>query len=407
MMIDCDVVSTGLVRLTNWWSMSDVWDCGMAFTLGPVFEEAYEIRAAMLAEKTLSLGQARSVAHAFCDRALLTQGMVEENMYFMGYGCQRNSAGIPNCSCVADACSSATAIADTLKTYPDSPKAAAYVDSLRRFADHVLEHHTDAAGVTSVGTLGHAVDPISQYWCACGLFAEVLLGLHDLTGERRYLEAAVAPLRFLAAFDYRATVDEAWRLCPSEVIFYAGEGIIAGLASGKAHQLLLSAPMSDSGAPSAGAQPAAGTQSFVAQNQVRAEGAAAPVLAAHDGSVYGALRSRWAEFVEWLYRNQEVTGIWQDKRDYRCYQLGLSWLLWSAEQALPADDRTEIMMDRQARCINGPQGKLYHGLFCRQFASALAHFSSAALALRCRERDPRRFEESLQRSLGSMDHAGW
>jgi hypothetical protein len=66
------------------------------------------------------------------------------------------------------------------------------------------------------------------------------------------------------------------------------------------------------------------------------------------------------------------------------------------------------MMDRQARCIVGPQGRLFHGLFSRPFASALAHLSTAALALRCHQEDPARFEEALEKAAARAERAdGW
>ena len=404
-MIDYENTAEALLRLTRWWSMNDVWHCGMAFTIGGVFQEAYEIRAAIIAGRVLRLGQARHVAHSFSDRALQTQGLAEENMYYMGYAANRNENGIPWCSCVADACSSAAAILDTVKAYPDSERVPDYIASVRRFADYVLDKYADENGVMGVGILDYRINPMKQYWCASALIVQVLIDLHDLTGETKYLDAAITQLEYLSVFDYRCTPDKDWDLSPAEVVVYAGEGVICGLKSADARKRLA-------------ARPAPSTM-MVASGSSNEEVTAAPnrIKAAEAGSTddcsngpktaLDSLELRWAEFSEWLYRNQEVGGIWQDSKHYRCYQLGLSRLLVESIDVTGRTPEVETMINRQMACMIGAEGITYHGLFCRPFSTALAHFSAARVAELCVQDDHDAFQTALAAATKRLPLAGW
>jgi hypothetical protein len=374
-MVSYKNTAEAILRLTRWWSMNDVWDCGMAYTIGPTFEEAYEIRAAIISDRVLHLGQVKQVAHSFCDRALSTQGIAEENMYYMGYAANRDANGVPACSCVADACSSAAAILDTVKAYPDSPRSSDYIASVQRFADYVLGKYADENGVMGVGILGHSINPWKQYWCACSLLVQVLIDLYELTEEAKYLDAVIPQLEYLSVYDYRNTPCNNWGLAATEVVMYAGEGIVNGLNSKSVCRILDSRP-----APSISAVTNDKTEEVIAAlNRVKAD-EVGDTLGGGAITALDALKLRWAEFSDWLYRNQELCGIWQDSKDYRCYQLGLSWLLAESAKSTGLTPEVEIMIDRQMACMVGVEGITYHGLFCRPFATALAHFSAARIA---------------------------
>ena len=404
-MISYENTAEAFLRLTRWWSMNDVWDCGMAYTIGPTFEEAYEIRAAIIADRVLHLGQVRHVAHSFSDRAIATQGVAEENMYYMGYAANRDENGIPACSCVADACSSASAILDTVKAYPDSSRVPEYIASVCRFADYALDNYTDENGVMGVGILGHQINPWKQYWCACSLLVQVLVNLHELAGETKYLDAVIPQLEYLSVYDYKSTPCNNWGLAATEVVMYAGEGIVSGLKSEAVCTKLASRP-----APSI--EIAMGGKSeeevMAALNRVKAT----EVGSVGDSSnapktAFDALKLRLTEFCDWLYRNQELGGIWQDSKDYRCYQLGLSWLLAEAIEVTGRTPEIETMIDRQMACMVGVEGITYHGLFCRPFAMALAHFSAARIAELCSQQDYDGFQAALAQVRDCLPMASW
>ncbi len=375
-MIDRETAAELMVRLTNWWNATAVWDCGMAFTVGPVFEESYEIRAAIIAGKTVSLGRARDVAHSFCDRAVLNQGLVEPNMYTMGYGGNRDDNGTPNCSCVADACSSAMALVDTINAYPDSARRGDYVVSLRKFVDYVLDTYRDVEGVIGVGILGHQINPMPKYWCANSLFIEVLIGLADITGEQSYYDTAVPILDFLARYQYEKVEWGIWDSCAPEVILYAGEGLMAGLDSDAMSQRLgvhrvtgprYSPPDSDNGSVTGDAL-----------NRQKAEEQPAS-FGAEDNTLAAVLKLRMDEFIDWLHRHQEPRGTWQVPKDSRCYTAGLSWLLQWYMRRFGPSRKVEEMIARHIMHMDSPEAKTFEGLFAEAFGSALAHFSAASV----------------------------
>lgn len=393
-MLNTEIVANGFVRLTNWFNAHEIWDCGgCALTWGCVFIESYEIRAALITERVLALEKAGLVAESFCDCVVSTQGVTEENMYFMGYGHQRNSDGIPSCSCVADAASTAMVLVDYIKAHPESPKNEKYLNSLRKYVDHVLGKYARADGVIGVGILGHKINPMPDYWCANALFAPVLIGVGEITGESKYLDAALAPLEFIASYDYRKTSWKEWEVCPTELIFYTCEGLLGGLLSSQMRGRLEEKPRGI--CKEDGQKPAVKSEPLQqALNRVAPELAGPGQKADRKNSIYALLKNRWHEFANWLNCHQEVNGIWQTPRDYRGYQCGLSWIMLQASGGLETNQALESVLERQLMGLVSSIGKSYFGLYCRPFATALAHLSFAAAAEVCRNKDPELFRKA-------------
>jgi hypothetical protein len=388
-MIDATTVARGLERLTQWFGRHDAWSCGMAFATGPVFEESYGVRAALLADKVMGIGRVREIALSFCDRALLFQGHVEKDMYYMGYGNNLNAEGIPGCSCVADASSTAMAVVETLQAFPDAPRSTAYLQSVRRFVDYVLATHRGPDGVIGVGILGHKKNLWSQYWCANSLFACVILGLAELTGDEGYYEAAVAPLEYLARYDYRTTVDKQWELSPTEMVFYASEGILAGLESPAMQARLAREPrgfaVASGASPSVAPEAAANRKTFTQSGQMTSGGA----------SIADLLRARWGELAAWLRANQDPDGSWPTTKPYSCYQAGMSWTMLRGMRVLGGQSEIEGSVARHLSFLTSPRARPFLGLFCNLFASALAYLSLAASGAVCHEREPAALEAAL------------
>ena len=403
-MLNHRVVTEGLIRLTNWFGCHEIWDCCMAFIVGPIFEEAYAIRAALVAERVLGIGQARQVAQAFCDRALETQGVSEENMYYMGYANQRNAEGLPACSCVADASSTAQAILDTIQAHPELPKYDDYLKSLRRFLDYVLDQYTTPQGVIGVGILSFKRNPWPEYWCANALFTPILIGVGEITGEEKYLDAAVAPLEYLSRFDYRK--ETTWPTSPTELIAYASEGLLAGLLSEKMQQRLDKAPKGI-GLPAVNGDASGNAEVDDAPNRVRNVEADSSAATSCADTVRSLVEGRWNEFAEWLYRNQDVNGVWQDPKDYRAYQLMLSWTILRACRGLGTNSELERCVERQLAYLLSQEAKNFYGLFCRPFATANALLSFAYAAEICRNEKPEQFAEALSTAQARIADLLW
>lgn len=410
-MLDYNVVAQGVLRLTNWFARFSLWDCGMASSMEASFEESYEVRALLHAEKVLGLGHIQDVAHSYCDLMVKLQGVHEENMYDMGYGYDRNKEGIVNCSCVADCSSVARAIIETVKAYPGYAKNGTYLESVKKFIDHVLKHYVTGDGVIGVGILNHENNPMPEYWCANGLFSQVLISFGELTGEEAYLDAAVAPLEFLALFDYRNTQWKEWAISPQMMILYTGEGILEGLISGEMRRRLGIPPKGVTKKFSQGHEKAEKDGSHQqAANRVKAD-VEIPREESADGeqTIYGLLRLRWDEFTEWLSKNQGASGLWKSPSDqsYRDYETGLTWLLYRAGESLEDCRSMEKSIKRHLNYLTAQEAKSYFGLFCRPFATALAHLSFASIAEKLMEKDPEGFGKVLDREAGEIFNHLW
>lgn len=395
MHLDHELVARGLLRLTNWWSRSDTYDCGCAFATGPVFVESYGVRAALRVERLLHLGLGRRVAHAFCDRVVAWQGLAETDMYCMGYGLERNADGVPSCSCVADAASSALALCDTVAAYPDSPRKAAYVASLRRYADYVLKEYANADGVIGVGILGFQKNPMPTYWCANGLFGAVLADLADLTQDARYIAAAAAPLEFIARYDYANTDWREWRVSPVMMVLYSTEGLLCGLEAEALKARLAQAP---AGFPCPASVTAAAAPAPVDQAPNRQTAKAASRRRRPQGpTLRDLLEGRLREWLHWLGETQTADGLWplHANREYRDYEAGLGWMLVRTARLLGDDERTTAMLTRHLAFLESPAAKEVFGLYCHPFATGLAHLSFAAAAEECLRADPVGFRACL------------
>ena len=406
-MFDYNIVAQGLLRLTNWFSRFGVWDCGMASSMEASFEESYEIRALLHTERVLKLGHAQDVAHSFCNLMLSLQGVHYPDMYDMGYGYDLDANGMVNCSCVADCCSVARAIIDTINAYPDYPKNREYIGSIKAFVDHTLNNYVTDKGVIGVGILGHQINPMKEYWCANSLFSQVLISFAGIAGESKYYEAAEAPMEFLAAFDYRNTDWAEWKTSPAEMILYTGEGVVEGLLSDEMRSRLAVPPRGV----------IAYTKAIQREDHVPSQAAnrvKSDVEAARDSNGAGEtaldlLRARWEAFADWLYKNQSPNGLWASPatQGARCYETGLSWLINRGFSIGNTEALLENAVKRQLAYLNSQEAKLYFGLYCNPFATALAHLSFASIAEKLMENDRPGFSKAVDEARADANMTVW
>jgi hypothetical protein len=405
-MFDQETVAKGLLRLTNWFSSYNMWFCGMASTMEGAFEESYAVRAMLHAERVLGIGHMQDIAHTYCDLMIKLQGAHWEDMFDMGYGYDLDDRGVVNCSCVADNASTARAILETVKAYPDYPKNGEYIQAVRRYADYVLSHFVTDTGVIGVGILNHQGNPMVEYWCANGLFSQVLTALGDATGEQRYYLAAVAPMEYLATFDYRNTDWKEWSTSAPMVILYSGEGVVEGLTHpGMKH--LLDVPLrhvTKNTADGVGDKTEGISQ---AANRIKAEVESA--VSTGGGTIAEALRQRWAVWTDWLKKNQEACGLWESPsgKSYRDYEPGLSWLIARSLVGVGYDRALEQAAARQLNYLLGRGAKSHFGLYCRPFSTALAYLSFASIAERCRAEDPDSMDAAIAAAMKNDPDLLW
>lgn len=405
-MIDKETVARGLLRLTNWFSSYNMWFCGMANSMEGAFEESYAVRAMLHAERVLGIGHMQDIAHTYCDLMVKLQGAHWEDMFDMGYGYDLDDHGMVNCSCVADNASTARAILETVQAYPDYPKNDAYILSVRRYADYVLSHYITQTGVIGVGILSHQINPMPEYWCANGLFSQVLTALADVTGEHRYYDAAVAPMEFLATFDYRNTDWKEWNTSTPMVILYSGEGVVEGLTHPVMKQKL-NVPLRHvtKNIPNVESEKAQCLSQ--AANRVKADVDAAE--SAGFGTIYAALQQRWTVWTDWIKKNQEAGGLWESPsaKNYRDYEPGLSWLLARSLEGVGYDRNLEQAVGRQLNYLLSQEAKGYFGLYCRPFSTALAYLSFAYIAELCLKKDPAGMDAAVAAAMKNDAELLW
>lgn len=405
MKINPKVVTKGLLTFTNWFSAHSVWNCGMALAMESSFEESYAVRAMIKAGKILGLGRTEKVAHACCDRYLQFQGVHEKDMFDMGYGYNIDDKGMVACSCVADAASVAASIIETVMAYPDYPGNSAYLDSVRRYIDYVLETYTTEEGVIGVGILSHQVNPMRTYWCANALFTEVLVLFAAATGETKYFDAAVAPCEYLALFDYKNTQWKEWDSSPSEVILYTSSGVLQGLSSPEMKKRLAIKPkgvLRESGFAQAEDGVKEASNKLTAQEMTIAN-------YNENKTVYELLHARWKEFSEWLYKNQDATGYYTQPhtKNARSYEAGLSWTLCNAYRSGLAGEEALAAIGRQLSIFCTDNAKIYLALFANDFATSLAYLSFAAAAEMLAENMGEEFQLMLEDGMLCPEKYVW
>ncbi|MBT3273634.1 MAG: hypothetical protein HN368_10795 [Spirochaetales bacterium] len=120
-MLNYNATAKGLLKSRNYFAHHTISSPGIAHPIESVFEESYEVRAACRSFNLLKDGGMRKIARAFTKRMMIYQGVHIPDMYDMGYGYDIDESGIVNCSCVADNASTANAMLETVRYFPDLP----------------------------------------------------------------------------------------------------------------------------------------------------------------------------------------------------------------------------------------------------------------------------------------------
>jgi hypothetical protein len=399
MKLDPTITARGLVRLWNYFSHHIIGSPGMAHPMQACFEEAYVVMGAGRAAGLLDDARMTAICRRYHERMLAFQGVHWPDMFDMGYGYNRNEAGVVACSCVADNASTASAMLDSVKRFPHLPENPRVLAGVKRYLDHCLENYRTPKGVMGVGVLDHIVNPpaLREYWCANALFVGTLVRYGDLTGERAYHEAAVPMVEFIATYDYRHTTWKEWERCaPQQILIYTAEGLVAALASPTLTPLLdvpLAQVISDT--------PAVDAETLVpafAPNLVETELTPLTAPPTQSDTVGARLRSRFAEFCAWWHENQLPEGRFEPPPNdhYLCYEPLVAGLLLDAVQRIQPDARLESIAAKQLRFLASPAAKPTYGLFANDFASGMAFVSFTTAAEILRERDPVAWEAALQ-----------
>ncbi len=405
--MNSEIITKCLLTSTNWVSSHDIWVCSMAQTTPSSFMESHVVRAILKLGKLLNLGKAETVAHVACDRYLLFQGVQEKDVFDMNYGYDVDEHGKVNCSCIADAASVAASIVQTVMAYPDYPKNAEYLDAVKRYIDHTLENYVTEEGYIGVGILGHEINPMKMYWCANSLFTEVLVLYAIATGEEKYFDAAVAPCEYIARLDYKNLNWNEWQSSPTEVVLYSCTGIVRALMTPEMQERLKKTK----------------PQEVFVDETVKAEDEFAIAEAGNKiigsevekeydntgKSVYDLLSQRFDEYFTWLYKNQEINGIYTPPhtKNARSYEMGISWMLGTAYMGGVAGERAKVLIDRQITAMCSDYGKLYFSIYANDWTSALVLLSAATAAEILMQENPEEFKKTLQDGMAKIYDFLW
>ncbi len=397
MKLDPTVTARGLVKHWNYFSHHIIASPGMAHPMQACFEESYVVIGAARTMDLLGDARMTAVCRRFNGRMMQYQGVHYPDMLDMGYGYNRNAAGMVNCSCVADNASSANGMLEGVRTFPHLPENPAVLASVKRFIDHCLKNYLTSKGVMGVGVLNHQVNPkgMEEYWCANALFAVTLIRYADLTGEARYYDAAVPLVEYISTYDYKNTLWGEWsKSAPQQILIYTSEGLIAALASAEMKKRL-SVPLRQVIQFSPKAEPEAVIPAQ-APNQVTAELAAARVSAGD--TIWSRLVARFAEYADWFHQNQMADGCFEHPVNdhFRCYEPLVAGLLLDASVRAADLAWVEPIAAKQLRFMSTDAGKLYYGLYANDFASGMALVSFATAGEILRRRDPVVWEAALK-----------
>jgi hypothetical protein len=396
MQLDPTVTARGLVKLWNYFSHHIIASPGMAHPMQACFEESYVVIGAARTMDLMGDARMTAICRRFNQRMMQYQGVHYPDMLDMGYGYDRNAAGMVNCSCVADNASSANGMLEAVRRFPHLPENPAVLASVQRFIDHCLKNYLTSKGVMGVGVLNHQVNPagMEEYWCANALFAATLIRYATLTGEKSYYDAAVPLVEYISTYDYKNTLWQEWsKSAPQQILIYTAEGLLAALASPEMKSRL-SVPLRHviQFTPKAEPETIVPAQ---APNQVHVQLASAGGSAG--ATIWSRLVARFAEFADWFHQNQMADGSFEHPSNdhFRCYEPLIAGLLLEAATHGENLAWLEPIAARQLRFMATNAGKLYYGLYANDFASGMAFYSFSTAGEILKRRDPAAWAAAL------------
>ncbi|MCC6415199.1 MAG: hypothetical protein IT582_04755 [Opitutaceae bacterium] len=397
MKLSPDIVARGLVRHWNYFSHHIIASPGCAHPMQACFEEAYVVMGAARTMALLDDARMTAIVRRFNGRMMEYQGVHHPDMFDMGYGYRFDDKGVVSCSCVADNASTANGMLEGVRNFPHLPENPKVLASVKRYIDHCLGNYVTDKGVMGVGILDHQVNPkgMQEYWCADALFAATLIRYADLTGETKYYDVAVPMVEYIATFDYKNTLWEEWtKAGPQQMLIYAGEGVVAALAS-KEMNKRLERPLHNviQFSPKADPEKVVPAQ---APNLIEAE--LQTVAKSQGDTIWSRLQGRWAEFADWFHQNQMSEGMFEHPANdhFRCYEPSFAWLMLEAVNHIEGYGWLESVAAKQLRLMAGDGGKLYYGLRANDFASGLALLSFATAGQILRQRDAEAWTAAVQ-----------
>ncbi|HLA40952.1 MAG TPA: hypothetical protein VJ417_13205 [Candidatus Glassbacteria bacterium] len=189
------------------------------------FVDSYAVRALAVAADLSGRKQYMRACRAWADRMLdYQERMVPRGAYYMNY--HRKPGESEGEWFVADCGSIAMAVLAVAVRCDDSASRDKYLASVKSFADLVLGNYVRPSGGVTDG-YWHLSD--KEWWCSTALYTALALQLHGITGEPRYLAAALAGIDWLLGFEYDGTILYRFEDGAPTTIFYILEAYVSAL----------------------------------------------------------------------------------------------------------------------------------------------------------------------------------
>lgn len=156
------------------------------------YRDSYSVRSMAVAYDITGDERYLRACQFWADQMLAFQaGMIPEGAYYIHY--YREPGQTSGSWYLADAASIASAVLSTATRTADPDRRAAYIDSVKAFADLVLREYRKDGGITD--GIWEKYD--GPWWCSTGIFGSLGFLLYAETGEEKYLKAGYEAIDWL------------------------------------------------------------------------------------------------------------------------------------------------------------------------------------------------------------------
>jgi hypothetical protein len=189
------------------------------------YKDSYSVRALAVAYDMTGDEKYLNVCKQWSDKMVeLQHGMEPAGAYYMNYG--RKPGEKEGEWFVADCASVAQGVLATAVRCPESPEKKVYMDSVKAYADLVIENFvTDSGGITD----GFWSKYDGPWWCSTGIFGGLAFSLYYETGDEKYLDAGYGAIDWLNAEDLTKTGPSTLEEQGPAMYMYVLETYAAGL----------------------------------------------------------------------------------------------------------------------------------------------------------------------------------
>ncbi|MBW7997274.1 MAG: hypothetical protein FVQ81_12030 [Candidatus Glassbacteria bacterium] len=189
------------------------------------FVDSYAVRALAVAADLTGSESCRRACRSWADRMLADQaGMAPAGAYYMNY--HRKPGETAGQWFVADCGSIAMGVLAVAVRCTEPEFRDRYLESVESFIGLVMDNYVRPSGGITDGIWNKSDD---EWWCSTCLVTALAFQLHGITGERKYLDTALAGIDWLLGFEYDDTILYDFEDGAPTTVFYVLEAYAAAL----------------------------------------------------------------------------------------------------------------------------------------------------------------------------------